>query len=263
MATRLELYTSFFRVDPRVFLADERRESQLTETNDLKAQVLDKAVRDFFKSIRVVPDKWILPNSRGPLVVRATLHDLDTIERELVKLVVAPPGGQSGLPQSTNLVVKIGANGNLTLGQTPVTIDQLRTNLMAESAKHPELRLEVQADKSAPLKAIVKVMDLMKEAGIGRAALGSGSTPRSTTLTAEQAGALAQQLANEEAQALYNCQPFRNGQPAELAQGKWVWHDRRTRGTVDIEATVRFALDGTDPDVKVTPQDSRPGRSGF
>jgi hypothetical protein len=92
---------------------------------------------------------------------------------------------------------------------------------------------------------------------------GCCTTPHATKLTAEQAGALALQLANEKAQALYNCQPFRNGRPAELAQGKWVWHDRRTQGAVDVEATVRFALDGTDPDVKVTPQDSRPGRQGF
>jgi starvation-inducible outer membrane lipoprotein len=92
---------------------------------------------------------------------------------------------------------------------------------------------------------------------------GCCTTPHATKLTAEQAGALARQLANQEAQALYNCQPFRNGPPAELVQGKWVWHDRQTQRAVDIEATVRFALDGTDPDVKLTPEDSRPGRSGF
>jgi biopolymer transport protein ExbD len=79
----------------------------------------------------------------------------------------APTGGDPAFPRSTNLVVKIDAKGNYTLGQTPVTFDQLRTNLMAESAKHPELRLKIQADKSAPLKAVMKVVDLMKEPGIG------------------------------------------------------------------------------------------------
>jgi biopolymer transport protein ExbD len=54
----------------------------------------------------------------------------------------APTGVAPAFPQSTNLVVKIDAQGNYTLGQTPVTIDQLRTNLMAASAKHPQLRLE-------------------------------------------------------------------------------------------------------------------------
>ena len=58
--------------------------------------------------------------------------------------------------------------------------------------------------------------------------------PHATKLTAEQAGALALQLANEKAQTLYNCQPFRNGQPAELAHGKWLWHDRRTQGHLSI-----------------------------
>jgi biopolymer transport protein ExbD len=79
----------------------------------------------------------------------------------------APTGGDPAFPQSSNLVVKIDAKGNYILGQTPVTIDQLRTNLMAESAKQPKVRLKIQADKSAPLKAIVKVMDLTKEPGIG------------------------------------------------------------------------------------------------
>jgi len=79
----------------------------------------------------------------------------------------APTGGDPALAQSTNLVVKIDAKGNYTLGQTPVTIDQLRTNLMAESAKHPKLRLEIQADKSAPLKAVMRVVDLTKEPGMG------------------------------------------------------------------------------------------------
>src|SRR5437588_8498647 len=41
------------------------------------------------------------------------------------------------------------------------------------------------------------------------ALLGCSSTPpRVIPLTAEQAGALAQKLANERAQTLFNCQPF-------------------------------------------------------
>jgi len=79
---------------------------------------------------------------------------------------------------------------------------------------------------------------------------------RAGTLTAAQAEALAVRLANEKAQALYNCQPFRSGRPAEWVQGSWVWRDLRAQGTFDIEATVKFAADGTNPDVNVTMLDS-------
>ena len=77
------------------------------------------------------------------------------------------------------------------------------------------------------------------------------------TLTPDQASNLAQQLANEKAQTLYNCQPFRNGPPAQFAQGCWVWRDRRGQGNGDVEATVKFAADGAKPDVNVILLDSK------
>jgi len=85
----------------------------------------------------------------------------------------------------------------------------------------------------------------------------SSTTPRATSLTADQAGALAQKLANEKAQTLFNCQPFRNGLPAQVVQGYWVWHDLRGQGSGDFEATVKFASDGANPDISVTRLDSR------
>ena len=90
------------------------------------------------------------------------------------------------------------------------------------------------------------------------ALLGCSSTaPRATTLTVEQAGALARQLANEKAQAQFNSQPFRDGPPAQFVQGHWAWHDMRGQGSGDLEATVTFASDGANPDVSVTQLDSK------
>src|SRR2546427_12343105 len=80
--------------------------------------------------------------------------------------------------------------------------------------------------------------------------------PRSAPLNAEQAAALAQRLANEQAKTLYNCQPFRNGRPAQLVGGHWVWRDFRAQGSGDIEATVEFAADGAKPRVNVVWLDS-------
>ena len=86
---------------------------------------------------------------------------------------------------------------------------------------------------------------------------------RAGALTGAQAEARAEQLANEKAQALYHCQPFRSGTPAQWVQGSWLWHDLRAQGTLDLEATVKFAADGTHPDVRVTLLDSRSNRPGL
>jgi biopolymer transport protein ExbD len=73
-----------------------------------------------------------------------------------------------GANENPPLVVGIDAQGNLRLGAEamPVTIDQLKTQLFADVAKNPELRLAVSADKNAPWGQIVKVMDIAKEAKI-------------------------------------------------------------------------------------------------
>src|ERR1039457_2039422 len=91
----------------------------------------------------------------------------------------------------------------------------------------------------------------------------SNSTPRPTTLTSDKAGVLAQQLANEKAQALFNCQPFHNGPPGEFVQGHWAWHDLRGKGSGDFEAPVEFATDGGKSNVNVTRLDSSRIIPGF
>ena len=78
------------------------------------------------------------------------------------------------------------------------------------------------------------------------------------TLTADKAGLLAQQLANEQAKRIYNCQPFHDGLPAQFVQGHWTWHDLKAQGPGDIEATVEFEADGAAPKVSVIWLDSRP-----
>ena len=81
-------------------------------------------------------------------------------------------------------------------------------------------------------------------------------TPAST-LTRAQAQALAEHVANEQALALYRCQPFQKGPAPKFVDGYWVWHAQQGQGAGDIEATVKFAADGTNPEVKVILLDSR------
>jgi len=82
-------------------------------------------------------------------------------------------------------------------------------------------------------------------------------TPQGTTLNSTQAGVLAQRLANEGAQSLYSCQPFRDSHPARFVGGHWVWHDLRGQDRGDVEVTVEFAVDGAKPAVSLTLLDSR------
>jgi hypothetical protein len=85
----------------------------------------------------------------------------------------------------------------------------------------------------------------------------SRATPRTTPLAADQAGALAQQLANEKAQALFHCQPFHDGPPAQFVQRHWTWHRLQAQGQGDIEANVEFEADGAKPKISVVRLESR------
>jgi hypothetical protein len=76
-------------------------------------------------------------------------------------------------------------------------------------------------------------------------------------MTAEQARALARQLANDEARTLYGFQPFWNGAQPRFVYGRWIWQDRRACGHADMEATVTFAGNGSSPAVEVLLLDNR------
>jgi beta-lactamase regulating signal transducer with metallopeptidase domain/HEAT repeat protein len=80
----------------------------------------------------------------------------------------------------------------------------------------------------------------------------------SPLMTSDEAGSLAEHLANEKAQALYNCQPFRKGPPARFVRDHWAWHHLQAQGLGDIEATVEFAADGAEPKVTVVRLESVP-----
>jgi biopolymer transport protein ExbD len=75
---------------------------------------------------------------------------------------------KTGAHETAPLVVSIDEKGILRLGaeERPLTADRLRSELLARAAKEPELKLAINADKSAPFGQIVKVMDAAKEAKI-------------------------------------------------------------------------------------------------
>lgn len=124
-----------------------------------------------------------------------------------------------------------------------------------------------QTNKFTIKRADVDIGDLLQEMFGTNAPVVSR---HGTSLTPEQATTLALQLANDKAAALYQSQPFHDGQPAQLVDGRWVWTDVRGFGRADIQATVELATDGSTNRVDLQLLDSQNplfngsgGRRGF
>ena len=75
---------------------------------------------------------------------------------------------KAGASDAPPLVVIIEESGNLRFGPEakPVTLDRLKTELQAEVAKNPQLKLALSADKKAPLGQLIHVMDAAKDAHV-------------------------------------------------------------------------------------------------
>ena len=144
-------------------------------------------------------------------------------------------------------------------GKTAAGLSALRQALalsagrLKRDPRAPDLLLNASKDESfASLRQLPEFKQLVPPQDRG------GERPTGASkLTDAQAEALAERLANEKAQVLYNCQPFREGTPAQFIQGYWLWRDLRAQGSFDVEATVKFAADGASPEVKVLLLDSR------
>jgi len=75
---------------------------------------------------------------------------------------------KAGATDSPPLMVYIEESGGLRYGANadPITLDRLKTELLAEVAKNPQTKLTLSADKKAPFGQIIRVMDIAKEAKI-------------------------------------------------------------------------------------------------
>jgi len=96
-----------------------------------------------------------------------------TFKQQSAMKLALPESSQAektGASEDVPLIVTIEANGNLRLGggpeALPLTAENLRTELIARASKNPELRLAINADKTAPFGQVVKVMDVVKAAKI-------------------------------------------------------------------------------------------------
>ena len=75
---------------------------------------------------------------------------------------------KTGASEAPPLIVSVTADGSIFLGtdRLPVTLERLREELAARSAREPSMKLALSADKNAPFGRIVSVMDATKEANV-------------------------------------------------------------------------------------------------
>jgi biopolymer transport protein ExbD len=73
---------------------------------------------------------------------------------------------KAGASENAPLIVTIDEKGVVRLGADahPVSLEQLKTELMDAVEKKPGLQVAVNADKNSPLGEFVKVWDIAKEA---------------------------------------------------------------------------------------------------
>ncbi len=99
------------------------------------------------------------------LMVTTTFKQQPTLKLALPESSAAQKSGSEEHPP---VEVSIDAGGQYRFGKLqPVrTPDQLRTQLLEQAAKEPDLKVTIRADKKAPWESIVKVMDIAREAKI-------------------------------------------------------------------------------------------------
>jgi biopolymer transport protein ExbD len=75
---------------------------------------------------------------------------------------------KSGANENPPLIVNIDATGQIRYGREnlPMTLIDLRGELVAQAEKNPNVKLAVRADEKAPWGRIVGVMDIADEAHI-------------------------------------------------------------------------------------------------
>jgi biopolymer transport protein ExbD len=75
---------------------------------------------------------------------------------------------KAGAKETALLVLSIDPEGSLRIGPEakPVTLDRFKTELLEAVAKTPELEVAINADKTAPVGQVVKVMDVSKDAKV-------------------------------------------------------------------------------------------------
>jgi len=128
-------------------------------------------MRFFIRKRRQTPTIIIVALIDVLIVLLIFLMVTTTFKQQPALKLALPESTQAqktGAHESPPLVVTVDAQGRVRLGSDalPVTVERLRSELIARAQQDPKLQLAISADQAAPFGVIVKVMDAAKAAGI-------------------------------------------------------------------------------------------------
>ncbi len=128
-------------------------------------------MRFFIRKRRQAPAVIIVALVDILIVLLIFLMVTSTFKQQPALKIALPESTQAqktGANEASRLLISIDATGSLRLGNeaTPVTLDRFKSELREAAARIPKLKLAVNADKSAPVGQLVKVMDASREAKV-------------------------------------------------------------------------------------------------
>lgn len=84
-----------------------------------------------------------------------------------------PKAASAEVNPTPALTLSVGKNGELSLMGQQVDANRLRANMVREAELNPGVRVVVAADETLIYRDVVKILDLIKQAGVTRVALAS------------------------------------------------------------------------------------------
>ena len=127
-------------------------------------------MRFFVRKRRTTPTVIIVALIDILIVLLIFLLVTTTFKQQPALRLALPESTQamkSGADEAAPVLVSVDEKGNLRLDNgSALTLNQLRSQLIAAVDKNPDRKLALAADKNAPFGRIVSVMDTAKEAKI-------------------------------------------------------------------------------------------------
>src|SRR6266446_2587408 len=104
------------------------------------------------------------------LVVLIFLMVTTTFKKTEPMLKLALPESkqaQAGASEAKPFVIFVSTNAPyFYLGENPVTLDRLQSEMEAATKKDPQLRVTIKADKHSPFGEVIKIIDAAKLANV-------------------------------------------------------------------------------------------------
>ena len=86
--------------------------------------------------------------------------------------VKLPSASSSETESGKNLMILIGSDGHVTLNSKGISLDELKSELEARTTHNPDAVVVVNADKQVRYEHVIQVLDITKQSGVKRLALG-------------------------------------------------------------------------------------------